>query len=119
MATSNLRPQIHFTPEHGWMNDPNGLVFYQGEYHLFYQHDPDSLVWDTMHWGHAKSKDLRNWEHLPIALYPDDIGVIYSGSCIVDKENITGAPCFLHFTPHGNPAGMPVPGVEYRWRDLS
>ena len=102
MTTSNLRPQIHFTPEHGWMNDPNGLVFYQGEYHLFYQHDPDSLVWDTMHWGHAKSKDLRNWEHLPIALYPDDIGVIYSGSCIVDKENITGfgtpeSPALLAF----------------------
>ena len=85
-----LRPKYHFTPEKGWMNDPNGLVFFRGEFHLFYQHDPESLVWDTMHWGHAKSKDLRTWEHLPIALYPDEQGVIYSGSAWVDHDNITG-----------------------------
>ena len=90
MTIQKLRPKIHFTPEKGWMNDPNGLVFYQGKYHLFYQHDPYSLVWDTMHWGHAVSDDLIHWEHLPIALYPDDIGVIYSGSCFVDTDNVTG-----------------------------
>lgn len=90
MTIQKLRPKIHFTPEKGWMNDPNGLVFYQGKYHLFYQHDPHSLVWDTMHWGHAVSDDLIHWEHLPIALYPDDIGVIYSGSCFVDTDNVTG-----------------------------
>ena len=98
MNNQKLRPQIHFTPQKGWMNDPNGLVFYQGKYHLFYQHDPDSLVWDTMHWGHAVSSDLMYWEHLPIALYPDELGVIYSGSCIVDTENVTG------FGSSGNPA---------------
>ena len=102
----SLRPKLHFTPLKGWMNDPNGPVFYQGEYHLFYQHDPDSLVWDTMHWGHAKSKDLLHWEHLPIALYPDDLGVIYSGSCFVDKENLTGwgtaenPPLLVFYTSH-------------------
>ena len=74
MTIQKLRPKIHFTPEKGWMNDPNGLVFYQGKYHLFYQHDPHSLVWDTMHWGHAVSDDLMQWEHLPIALFPDEIG---------------------------------------------
>ncbi|MBP5417662.1 MAG: glycoside hydrolase family 32 protein [Clostridiales bacterium] len=102
MNSGMLRPKIHFTPEKGWMNDPNGLVFYQGKYHLFYQHDPDSLVWDTMHWGHAVSADLIHWEHLPIALYPDDIGVIYSGSCFVDTDNVTGwgtkdSPALLAF----------------------
>ena len=85
-----LRPKAHFTPKKGWINDPNGPVFYNGEYHLFFQHDPDSLVWDRMHWGHAVSKDLINWEQLPIALYPDEQGVIYSGSALVDHENITG-----------------------------
>ena len=90
MTIQKLRPKIHFTPEKGWMNDPNGLVFYQGKYHLFYQHDPHSLVWDTMHWGHAVSDDLMQWEHLPIALFPDEIGVIYSGSCFVDTDNVTG-----------------------------
>lgn len=85
-----LRPNVHFTPEKGWMNDPNAPVFFRGEYHLFYQHDPDSLVWDTMHWGHARSKDLMHWEHMPIALYPDDMGVIYSGSAFVDEENASG-----------------------------
>jgi len=84
------RPQFHFSPAIGWMNDPNGMVFYEGEYHLFYQFYPDSTVWGPMHWAHAVSKDMVHWEHLPIALYPDSLGYIFSGSAVVDWNNTSG-----------------------------
>lgn len=71
------RPKYHFTPEANWMNDPNGMVYYAGEYHLFYQYHPYGLRWGPMHWGHAVSKDLVKWEHLPVALYPDEKGTIF------------------------------------------
>ena len=100
------RNQYHFSPNSMWMNDPNGMVYYEGEYHLFYQYYPDSTVWGPMHWGHAISKNLVHWEHLPIALYPDELGYIFSGSAVIDWNNTTGfgdgskPPMIAIFTHH-------------------
>jgi fructan beta-fructosidase len=84
------RPQVHFSPKEKWMNDPNGMVYYKGTYHLFFQHYPKASVWGPMHWGHAISKDLAHWKQLPIALYPDNLGYIFSGSVVVDEKNTSG-----------------------------
>ncbi len=81
------RPKVHFTPAAHWINDPNGMVYYKGVYHLFFQYYPDSTVWGPMHWGHATSPDLIHWKEQPIALYPDSLGYIFSGSAVVDKNN--------------------------------
>jgi fructan beta-fructosidase len=85
-----FRPQFHYSPPQWWMNDPNGLVYYDGEYHLFFQHNPQDVVWGPMHWGHAVTRDLIHWETLPIALSPDEHGTIFSGTVVVDAENISG-----------------------------
>lgn len=83
------RPQFHFSPICGWMNDPNGMVYYEGEYHFFFQYSP-LVSRGPMHWGHAVSSDLVHWQTLPIALYPDAIGPIWSGSAVVDANNTSG-----------------------------
>lgn len=84
------RPQFHFTPPKNWMNDPNGMVYYDGEYHLFYQYNPEGDKWGHMSWGHAVSKDLLHWEQLPVALQEENDVMIFSGSVVVDWTNTSG-----------------------------
>jgi len=124
-AYEAFRPQYHFTPQTAWMNDPNGMVYYEGEYHLFYQYYPDSTVWGPMHWGHAVSQDLIHWEHLPVALYPDKLGYIFSGSAVVDWHNTSGLgtsqtppliAIFTYHDPEGERAGrndFQTQGIAY------
>ncbi len=121
----SYRPQYHFTPPEKWMNDPNGLLYHNGTYHLFYQYYPEDIVWGPMHWGHATSTDLMAWEHKPIALYPDELGLIFSGSAVMDANNTSGLgtkdnpPMVAIFTYHlmaGEKAGrkdFQTQGIAY------
>ncbi len=88
LSAEEFRSAYHFTPPANWMNDPNGLVFYEDEWHLFYQHTPPG--YEGSHWGHAVSPNLRHWEHLPVALWPDELGIIASGSAVVDWNDSSG-----------------------------
>ncbi|MDB5154859.1 MAG: sacC [Mucilaginibacter sp.] len=108
------RPQIHFSPKEHWTNDPNGMIYFKGTYHLFFQYYPGGTTWGPMHWGHAISKDLVHWKELPVALYPDSLGYIFSGSCVVDSNNNSGfgkdgkiplVAIFTHHDPKGEKEG--------------
>ncbi|UFH53742.1 glycoside hydrolase family 32 protein [Spirosoma sp. KNUC1025] len=106
MKSEQYRPQFHFSPKAHWINDPNGMVYYKGTYHLFYQYYPEASVWGPMHWGHTTSKDMVHWQEQPIALYPDSLGYIFSGSAVVDANNTSGfgkngqVPLVAIFTHH-------------------
>ena len=133
MATDGARayrPRFHYTPEKGWINDPNGLLFDGKRYHLFAQHYPHDTKWGPMHWAHAVSDDMIHWRHLPIALYPDELGMCFSGSACLykgrialmytshgetERQSVAFTEDGIHFTPYaGNPV-IPNPGLrDYR-----
>jgi sucrose-6-phosphate hydrolase SacC (GH32 family) len=85
-----MRPEFHYTPANNWMNDPNGLLYYKGLYHLFYQYNPEGDEWGHMSWGHATSTDLLTWSELPVAIRDDERAMIFSGSAVVDHSNTSG-----------------------------
>ena len=118
------RPIYHFTPPEQWMNDPNGMVYHEGEYHLFYQHYPDSNVWGPMHWGHAVSEDLVHWERLPIALYPDSLGYIFSGSAVMDVNNTSGlgtddAPAMVAIYTYHDAEKAETGAIDYQTQGIA
>ena len=104
-----LRPQLHFSPRRGWTNDPNGMVYFDGTFHLFFQHNPYGWNWGNMHWGHAVGRDMVHWEEEAETLYPDSFGPMFSGSGVIDWKNTSGfgkegvPPIVLIYTAAGNP----------------
>lgn len=120
--TEKHRPQLHYSPARNWMNDPNGMVYYNGVYHLFYQYNPADKVWDDMHWGHAVSSDLVHWQEKPIALFSErgehGLGHIFSGSAVVDWNNSTqlgdgDTPPFVALFTHSSDSGVQVQSLAY------
>jgi fructan beta-fructosidase len=118
------RTQVHFSPKAHWTNDPNGMVYHNGIYHLFFQYYPDSTIWGPMHWGHATSKDLIHWQERPIALYPDSLGYIFSGSSVVDKNNTSGfgkngkTPLVAIFTHHNSKVEK-AGRIDYQYQSIA
>jgi len=112
------RPQYHFSMRRGWINDPNGLVHHNGLYHMFCQHYPDDTKWGRMHWSHATSPDMISWTEQPIALYPDELGTVFSGSAVVDWKNTSGLgeagdpPLLAFYTAAGNQITPQVPYTQ-------
>lgn len=119
-----LRPQFHFSPASHWMNDPNGMYYQDGTFHLFFQYHPDSTVWGPMHWGHATSDDLMYWKERDIALYPDSLGYIFSGSAVVDVNNTSGLgtlenpPVVAIYTYH-NPEKEEAKSGDHQYQGLA
>src|SRR3954453_22822574 len=101
-AAQPYRPEFHFSPQKNWTNDPNGLVYFDGEYHLFYQYNPFGDKWGHMSWGHAVSTDMLHWQHLPVALLEEDGVMIFSGSAVIDERNTSG------FGQNGKPAMVAI-----------
>lgn len=118
------RPAFHFTPRTDWMNDPNGMFFLNGTYHLFFQHYPEDNVWGPMHWGHATSTDMIDWEEQPIAIYPDSLGYIFSGSAVVDHNNTSGfgedgqVPVIAMYTYH-DPEGEKSDAIDFQYQAIA
>jgi len=118
------RPNFHFTPKSNWMNDPNGMFYLNGKYHLYFQYYPEDNVWGPMHWGHAISEDLVTWKEQPIAMYPDSLGYIFSGSAIVDINNTSGfgkdgkVPVVAIFTYH-DPEGEKEEKIDFQSQALA
>jgi len=119
------RPQYHFSPKAHWMNDPNGMVYHKGTYHLFFQHYPNGTTWGPMHWGHATSKDMVHWQEQPIALYPDSLGYIFSGSAVVDVNNTSGfgkdgqVPLVAIFTHHNASLEKTKKSDKYQYQSIA
>ncbi|THA76961.1 glycoside hydrolase family 32 protein [Streptomyces sp. A0642] len=117
--SETYRPLFHYTPQKNWMNDPNGLVYYRGEYHLFYQYNPNGSSWGDMSWGHAVSTDLVHWKELPLALSHDDEEMVFSGSAVVDWNNTTGfgtkknPPMVAIYTSHDKGSGTQAQSLAY------
>jgi sucrose-6-phosphate hydrolase SacC (GH32 family) len=114
------RPRYHFTPAKNWMNDPNGLLYHNGVYHLYYQYNPGGNTWGAMSWGHATSDDLTHWKEQPVALlargYPDNISeMFFSGSAVADTQNTSGfgtngkVPFVAMYTSYVSPVQLNSP----------